>query len=123
MPTDDPQPRPWHEVLEVPPDADADAVKRAFRRLAVVHHPDRAGDGGARFREVSAAYAAWSALHPPPPGASPPQDAATLDAIFRAVGGQPSPPPAPSWAIAPWRVAIGVLILLFGLWRVWMALP
>lgn len=44
-------------VLGVFEDATLAEVRRAFRRLAKAHHPDRAGPGAAdRFREIRAAY-------------------------------------------------------------------
>jgi molecular chaperone DnaJ len=46
-------------VLGIPRDADAARIKRAYRELALRHHPDQnAGDPDAEraFREVSAAY-------------------------------------------------------------------
>lgn len=45
-------------VLGVGADATVDEVRRAFRRLAKRHHPDRAGDAPdeGRFREIRAAY-------------------------------------------------------------------
>src|SRR5690606_25534016 len=49
-----------YEVLGVPRDADAAAVKRAFRQQAMRYHPDRnPGDEQAeeRFKELSEAYA------------------------------------------------------------------
>lgn len=42
-------------VLSLPYDADADDVRRAFRRLARQSHPDRGGSAGA-FHEARAAY-------------------------------------------------------------------
>lgn len=44
-----------YALLGVPRDANADAIKRAFRRAASVHHPDKGGDAG-KFAEVRAAY-------------------------------------------------------------------
>ena len=47
------------DVLELDADADFDAVKMAWRRLAKANHPDtRPGDAAAadRFRQVQAAY-------------------------------------------------------------------
>lgn len=43
-------------VLELPEDADADAIVRQYRRLAMRHHPDRGGDA-ARLQAVHAAMA------------------------------------------------------------------
>jgi molecular chaperone DnaJ len=48
-----------YEVLGVPSDADAEAIKKAYRSLARKHHPDRNPDDPAaeeRFKEVQDAY-------------------------------------------------------------------
>ena len=50
-----PTKRDYYEVLGVNKDASADEVKKAFRRAAVEHHPDRGGDE-AKFKEVNEAY-------------------------------------------------------------------
>jgi molecular chaperone DnaJ len=49
-------------VLGVPRDADAKAIKDAFRNLALKTHPDRNKEPGAeeRFKEIAAAYAVLS---------------------------------------------------------------
>ena len=49
-------------MLGVPRDADAKAIKDAFRNLALKHHPDRNKEPGAeeRFKEIAAAYAVLS---------------------------------------------------------------
>ncbi|HEX6308854.1 MAG TPA: molecular chaperone DnaJ [Longimicrobiales bacterium] len=51
--------RDYYEVLGVERNADADAIKRAYRRLALQYHPDR--NSGAReaeeqFKELTEAY-------------------------------------------------------------------
>jgi len=51
--------RDFYEVLDVAKDAGADDLKKAFRKLAMQHHPDRnPGDASAeqKFREVNEAY-------------------------------------------------------------------
>jgi molecular chaperone DnaJ len=48
--------RDYYEVLGVGKDASADEVKKAFRRLAVQHHPDKEGGDEAKFKEVNEAY-------------------------------------------------------------------
>src|SRR3990172_6685751 len=54
--------RDYYEVLGVPRDADAKAIKEAFRQLALQYHPDRnkAPDAEERFKEIAAAYAILS---------------------------------------------------------------
>lgn len=47
--------RDYYEVLGVGKDASADEIKKAFRRAAVTHHPDRGGDE-IKFKEVNEAY-------------------------------------------------------------------
>ncbi len=50
--------RDYYDVLGVPRDADEEAIKKAFRRLARELHPDVSDDPEAehRFREVAEAY-------------------------------------------------------------------
>ena len=52
----------YYTILGVPRDADDQAIKRAFRKLAFEYHPDRNKAPGAedRFKEISEAYAVLS---------------------------------------------------------------
>lgn len=54
--------RDYYEVLGVAREADAKAIKDAFRRLAMQYHPDRNKEPGAeaRFKEIAEAYAVLS---------------------------------------------------------------
>jgi molecular chaperone DnaJ len=47
--------RDYYDILGVKKDASADEIKKAFRRAAVEHHPDRGGDE-AKFKELNEAY-------------------------------------------------------------------
>ncbi|MEQ8659951.1 MAG: DnaJ C-terminal domain-containing protein [Gammaproteobacteria bacterium] len=48
----------YYEILGVPRDADGDAIKRAYRKLARKYHPDVSSEADAedRFKEVQEAY-------------------------------------------------------------------
>lgn len=48
--------RDYYEILGVGKDASADEVKKAFRRLAIQHHPDKEGGDESKFKEVNEAY-------------------------------------------------------------------
>jgi len=52
----------YYAVLGVPRDADAQAIREAFRRLALQYHPDRnkAPDAEERFKAIAEAYAVLS---------------------------------------------------------------
>lgn len=45
-----------YELLGVPRDADAKAIKAAYRRAARAHHPDMEGGDTAKFQQVKRAY-------------------------------------------------------------------
>lgn len=47
--------RDYYEVLGVSKNASADELKKAFRRAAIEHHPDKGGDE-AKFKEINEAY-------------------------------------------------------------------
>lgn len=49
-----------YETLGVARDADAAAIKSAYRKLAAQHHPDKPGGDQAKFQEIAAAYATLS---------------------------------------------------------------
>lgn len=45
----------YYEILGVAKEATADEIKRAYRKLASQHHPDKGGDK-TKFQEIQAAY-------------------------------------------------------------------
>jgi DnaJ-class molecular chaperone len=52
-----------YDVLEVDRNATEDEIKKAYRKLAIVHHPDKnKGDpeADAKFKEISNAYSVLS---------------------------------------------------------------
>jgi molecular chaperone DnaJ len=48
--------RDYYEVLGIGKNASADEIKKAFRRAAVKHHPDKQGGDETKFKEVNEAY-------------------------------------------------------------------
>lgn len=50
----------YYDILGVSKDASKDDIKKAFRKLAHEHHPDKKGGDGARFKEISEAYSVLS---------------------------------------------------------------
>jgi DnaJ-class molecular chaperone len=45
----------YYDILKVPKTADEKEIKKAYRKLAVKHHPDKGGDEE-KFKEISKAY-------------------------------------------------------------------
>ncbi len=51
--------RDYYEILEIPRSADAEAIKKAYRKLALQYHPDRnngSKEAEDRFKEATEAY-------------------------------------------------------------------
>jgi molecular chaperone DnaJ len=48
--------RDYYEVLGVPKGASPDEIKKAFRKAAVKHHPDKEGGDETKFKEINEAY-------------------------------------------------------------------
>lgn len=48
--------RDYYELLGIGKDASADEIKKAFRREAVKHHPDKEGGDETKFKEINKAY-------------------------------------------------------------------
>ncbi len=48
--------RDYYEVLGVSKDASDDELKKAFRKAAVKHHPDKEGGDETKFKEINEAY-------------------------------------------------------------------
>jgi curved DNA-binding protein len=78
----------YYAALGVPRDADPDAIKKAYRKLAREHHPDmsKAPGAEARFKEVAEAYATLR----------DPEKRAAYDELGKHPAGQPFSPP-PQW--------------------------
>lgn len=50
----------YYKILGVNKDASEEEIKKAFRKLAHVHHPDKSGGNESKFKEASEAYAVLS---------------------------------------------------------------
>jgi DnaJ-class molecular chaperone len=58
----------YHKILGIPKNAKKDEIRKAYRRLALIYHPDRNkdADAGERFREINEAYRVLSGLEKQP---------------------------------------------------------
>jgi DnaJ-class molecular chaperone len=45
-----------YDTLKVPQDANADTIKKQYRKLSLDHHPDRPSGNSAKFKELNEAY-------------------------------------------------------------------
>ncbi|MBI5278047.1 MAG: J domain-containing protein [Burkholderiales bacterium] len=81
----------YYATLGVPRGADAEAIKKAYRKLARQHHPDVAKEAGAdaRFKEIGEAYATLK----------DPQKRAAYDQLGPRMPGEEFTPP-PDWGDA-----------------------
>ncbi len=50
----------YYDILGVPRGASEDEIKKAYRKLAHKHHPDKSGGDEAKFKEASSAYSVLS---------------------------------------------------------------
>ena len=53
------QRKDYYKILNVPKDADDSAIKKAYRKLAIVHHPDKNPNdehAAERFKDIGEAY-------------------------------------------------------------------
>jgi molecular chaperone DnaJ len=48
--------RDYYDILDVSKTASADEIKKAYRKLAMQHHPDKHGGDDAKFKEIGEAY-------------------------------------------------------------------
>ena len=97
--------RDYYEVLGVPRDADASALKKAYRKLAMQHHPDRNPDDPSaedRFKEATEAYSVLSdeqkrkrydrmghaAFESQGPGGFDPADFGSVSELFEGIFGE-----------------------------------
>ena len=54
----------YYQILGVERNASQDDIKRAFRRLAHEHHPDKQGGNVDKFKEINCAIKRQKLAHP-----------------------------------------------------------
>ena len=52
----------YYDILQVSPNSTDKEIKHQFRKLSMIHHPDRGGDK-TKFNEILQAYEYISQLH------------------------------------------------------------
>src|SRR5512141_939731 len=79
----------YYAALGVPRDADAEQIKKAYRKLARQHHPDvsKSPEAEAKFKEVAEAYQTLK----------DPEKRAAYDELGRRPAGEEFAPP-PQWS-------------------------
>jgi DnaJ family protein B protein 4 len=45
-----------YEILEIPETASEQDIKKAYRRLSIIYHPDKPGGNAEKFRQINEAY-------------------------------------------------------------------
>jgi curved DNA-binding protein CbpA len=96
-----------YKVLQVDPEAEAEVIQAAYRRLARKYHPDVAGDADSAAR-MAAINAAWAILRDPIQRARYDRESLPLRVDAPAAAGTPGSPPVrpavpPPKAAAPRR--------------------
>lgn len=77
----------YYEILGVAPGTNHDLLKKAYRKLAMTHHPDRQGGDAEKFKKISEAYEILIGTRKPP----------------RAPQQPPPPPPPPRYQSSRYR--------------------
>lgn len=52
----------YYQILNIKQDASLEEIKKSFRKLAYIYHPDRSTNGGYSKKELSEIYEAYSVL-------------------------------------------------------------
>lgn len=52
----------YYKILGIPREATSDDIKKAYRKLAHQHHPDKKGGDEAKFKEINEAYQVLSSV-------------------------------------------------------------